>query len=155
MMLREDALRLAHLAAGRPGYALRLADDPDEADRIIGIASDGIELLKEDTVRRFAYAASFRDIRKRGQLRETLQIWQSLFRDLLLISSSENNDELPISFLDLRDDLTGLAAAGSPEVFRAVLSEVNRMITYLNANANLQLLTENLLLNFPDLSGGR
>ena len=155
MMLREDALRLAHLAAGRPGQALRLADDPDEADRITGIAADGIELLKEDTIRRFAYAAAFRDIRKRGQLRETLQIWQSLFRDLLLLSSSEKNTEQPISFLDLQDELKTLAAAGSPEIFRAVLSEVNRMITYLNANVNLQLLMENLLLNFPDFSGRR
>ena len=40
-------------------------------------------------------------------------------------------------------------------MFKAALSEVNRMITYLNANVNLQLLAENLLLNFPDLSGGR
>ena len=155
MMLRQDALRIAHLAAGRAGYALRLADDPEEADRVVGIAADGIELLKEDTIRRFAYAASFKDVRKRGQLRETLQIWQSLFRDLLLISSSGNAADQPVSFLDLQDDLTGLAGKGSPDVFRAALSEVNRMITYLNANVNLQLLMENLLLNFPDLSGGR
>ena len=31
------------------------------------------------------------------------------------------------------------------------LSEVNRMITYLNANVNLQLLAENLLLKYPNL----
>ena len=49
------------------------------------------------------------------------------------------------------DELTGAAAGASPEVFRKALSEVSRMITYLNANVNLQLLTENLLLNFPVL----
>lgn len=151
MMLPDDARRIAHLAAGRAGYALHLAESPDEAERIVSIASDGIELLGEGTVQRFAYAAAFKDVRKRPVLRETLQIWQSLFRDLLLISSSEETEELPISFVDLQDSLTGLAAKGSPEVFRKSLTEINRMIMYLNANANLQLLAENLLLNFPNL----
>ena len=48
MMLPEDARRLAHLAAGRAGYALRLADDPEDAERIVSIARDGIELLQEE-----------------------------------------------------------------------------------------------------------
>ena len=151
MMLPDDALRLAHLSAGRPGYALRLADDPDETERILGIAADGIELLGEGTVRRFAYAAAFKDIKKRPLLRETLQVWQSLFRDLLLLSASGGETEIPVSFLDHREKLEQLAAKGSPEMFRKCLSEINRMIMYLNANVNLQLLTENLLLNFPNL----
>ena len=151
MMLPDDARRLAHLAAGRAGYALRLADTPDEVERIISIASDGVEMLSADTVQRFAYAAAFKDVKKRPVLRETLQIWQSLFRDLLLFSTSEDEDTLPISFTDLRDSLKGLAEKGSPEIFRKSLSEINRMIMYLNANANLQLLAENLLLNFPNL----
>ena len=151
MMLPQDALRLAHLSAGRAGYALRLADDPDEVDRIISIASDGIELLGQGTVQRFAYAAAFKDVKKRPVLRETLQIWQSLFRDLLLISASGEGTKLPISFVDLRENMESLSAKGSPEVFRKMLSEINRMILYLNANTNLQLLAENLLLNFPNL----
>ena len=151
MMLHADALRLAHMSAGRPGYALRLADDPDEADRIVSIASDGVELLSADTLQRFTYAASFRDVKKRPVLREILQVWQSLFRDLLLLSASGEEEDPPISFLDLRSDLEGLAAKGDPEMFRKTLSGINRMITYLNANANLQLLAENLLLNLPNL----
>ena len=151
MMLPEEALRLSHLAAGRAGYALRLADAPDEADRIVGIAEDGIELLQEDTVRRFTYAAAFKDAKKRSALRETLQIWQSLFRDLLLLSSAGDEAEIPISYLDLREELEKLAGKAEPAVFRETLSEVNRMITYLNANVNLQLLAENLLLKFPNL----
>ena len=151
MMLPEDAKRIAHLSAGRAGYALNLADNPDEVERIVGIASDGIELLGEDTVQRFAYAAAFKDVKKRPVLRETLQIWQSLFRDLLLLSAPDGEAEIPISFVDLQDELQTLAAKGSPEIFRKTLSEINRMILYLNANANLQLLAENLLLNFPEL----
>ena len=151
MMLPSDALRLSHLAGGRPGYALRLADNPDDADRIVSIASDGIELLGQGTVQRFAYAASFKDVKKRPVLRETLQVWQSLFRDLLLLSVSTEESDPPISFLDLKGDLENYAAKGSPKIFRESIGEINRMISYLNANVNLQLLSENLLLNFPNL----
>ena len=151
MMLPEEAVRIAHLAGGRPGYALQLADNPDETERILSIASDGADLLSEDTLQRFAYAAAFKDVKKRPVLRETLQIWQSLFRDLLLLSASGDTSDQPLSFLDLRDKLASLSAKGSPELFRKTLSEINRMITYLNANTNLQLLAENLLLNFPNL----
>ena len=151
MMLPDEAKRLAHLAGGRPGQALRLADTPDEAERMVSIAADGLELLRDDTVKRFAYAASFRDIKKRAALRETLRIWQSLFRDLLLLSSSPDESDPPLTFLDLETELAGAAAGASPEVFRKTLTEVSRMITYLNANVNLQLLLENLLLNFPVL----
>jgi DNA polymerase-3 subunit delta' len=151
MMLPEEALRIAHLAGGRPGYALHLADNPDEIERILSIASDGADLLSEDTLQRFAYAAAFKDVKKRPVLRETLQIWQSLFRDLLLLSASGDTSDQPLSFLDLRDKLASYSAKGSPELFRKTLSEINRMITYLNANTNLQLLAENLLLNFPNL----
>ncbi len=150
MMLPDEALRLSHLAGGRPGYALQLADSPDDAERIVSIAQDGIELLGQGTVQRFAYAASFKDVKKRPVLRETLQVWQSLFRDLLLSVSEEGSDS-PVSFLDLKDDLEKYAAKGSPKIFRESVAEINRMISYLNANVNLQLLTENLLLNFPNL----
>ncbi len=151
MMLPDEALRLSHLAGGRPGYALQLADNPDDAERIVSIAQDGIELLGQGTVQRFAYAASFKDVKKRPVLRETLQVWQSLFRDLLLLSVSEEGNDPPVSFLDLKDDLEKYAAKGSPKIFRESVAEINRMISYLNANVNLQLLTENLLLNFPNL----
>ena len=151
MMLPDEALRLSHLSGGRPGYALQLADNPDDAERIVSIASDGIELLGQGTIQRFAYAASFKDVKKRPVLRETLQVWQSLFRDLLLLSVSEEGSDSPISFLDLKDDLEKYAAKGSPKIFRESVSEINRMISYLNANVNLQLLAENLLLNFPNL----
>ena len=148
----EAAKRVAHLSGGRAGYALNLSEDTEEMARIVGLASDGLELLTSDTLQRFDYALPFKDIRKRPVLRETLQVWQSLFRDLLLLSSAENTDEeLPLSFLDLSDEMRELAGKASPEVFRKTLSEVNRMIGYLNANVNLQLLLENLLLNFPAL----
>ena len=151
MMLPSDAQRIAHMAAGRPGYALRLADDPDETGRIMSVAADGVELLSADILQRFAYAAAFKDVKKRALLRETLQIWQSLFRDLLLLSAPGQETDPPISFTDLRGELQALAGKGSPEIFRKTLTEINRMIVYLNANANLQLLAENLLLSFPKL----
>lgn len=144
----EDALRVAHLSAGRVGYAMRLADDPDEIERVMGIARDGVELLGESAQKRFAYALGFKDVKKRPLLRESLLIWQSLFRDLLLLSAG-SAEEQPLSYTDLSSELSAIAAEGSRDEFRVQLSNINKMLMYLDYNANLQLLTETLLLDWP------
>lgn len=144
------ARRAAHMAAGRVGYAFRLIDDPGEMDRIETIASDAIDLLKTDYRSRFAYASDFKDTKKRGQLREILQIWQSVFRDLLLVSSAADQD-LPLSFVTLQDRLTGLASKAASSQFRSSLSALNQSIAYLNGNVNMMLLLENLFLDWPKL----
>ena len=146
----EMARRTAHISAGRAGYALRLADDPDELSRIVGIASDGLDLLESDIPSRFKYAERFKDVKRRGELRETMMIWQSLFRDMMLIASEKTAGvDLPISYVDLESELTDAAVKQTPDTWRKCISELNRLIGYLNANANLQLLTETLLLDWP------
>ncbi|NMB93095.1 MAG: hypothetical protein GYA26_02655, partial [Flexilinea flocculi] len=108
--------------------------------------------LSQNTRQRFRYAEKFKDVRKRGDLRNTLQIWQSLFRDLLLLSTNSNlPGELPLTFVDLKFDLSGIAEKVPSERFLSVLNQINHSMDYLDANVNLQLLTENLLLEWPSL----
>lgn len=149
----ETARRTAHLSAGRVGYAMTLADNPDEISRIVSIAADGLYLLESGVVDRFKYAASFKDVKKRAVLRETMMIWQSLFRDLMILSSedAEEGKDLPISYLDLQSELKQAAEKAPAKQFRACLSEINRLMTYVNANVNTQLLAETLLLDWPNL----
>lgn len=145
----EDSLRIAALSSGRVGFALRLVEEPDEVTRLISIAQEGLELLGQTTVQRFAYATSFKESKTRGALRETLMIWQTLFRDLLLLSFPEHSGEPELSFIDLREQMTDLASKQSGRSFREMLSEINQSLIYLNANVNTQLLIENLLLGWP------
>lgn len=148
----EHAWRIAHLAAGRIGFAVSLLQNEEKADTILETAREGLELLSQNTRQRFRYAEKFKDVRKRGDLRNTLQIWQSLFRDLLLLSTNSNlSGELPLTFVDLKFDLSGIAEKVPSERFLSVLNQINHSMDYLDANVNLQLLTENLLLEWPSL----
>jgi hypothetical protein len=148
----EHAWRIAHLAAGRIGFAVSLLQNEEKADTILETAREGLELLSQNTRQRFRFAEKFKDVRKRGDLRNTLQIWQSLFRDLLLLSTNSNlSGELPLTFVDLKFDLSGIAEKVPSERFLSVLNQINHSMDYLDANVNLQLLTENLLLEWPSL----
>lgn len=147
----ESATRISHLAAGRVGYAVSLLETPEKAERILATAREGLELLTQNTRQRFRFAESFKDVKKRSEVRDILQIWQSLFRDILLISLNNHPKELPLTFTDLQTDLISIAGKTGPNHLRAVISQINRSIDYLDANVNLQLLIETLFLQWPSL----
>jgi len=148
----EHAWRIAHLAAGRVGFAVNLLQNTEKADAILDTAREGLELLMQNTRQRFRFAENFKDVRKRADLRNIIQIWQSLFRDLLLLSTNgDASSELPLTFVDLKFDLLEMAGKVSSERFLFVLNQINHSMDYLDANVNLQLLTENLLLDWPSL----
>ncbi len=86
----EDSARLlAHISGGRPGYALRLMQDPKALDFRTKRLEELNRLLKSTRRARFAYAEKLTDRRKEAEerFRETLQIWLSFWRDVLLCTS--------------------------------------------------------------------
>ena len=146
----SDAERIAKLSSGRVGLALSFAENPEEVERIVGIARDALVLLGQDKRERFHYAENFRDTKKRGSLREILRVWELLFRDILLLSASFNGSAaVPIVFQDLLPELRELSAQFDTKQVRVCTSELGQMINYLNANVNLQMLMENLFLDWP------
>jgi len=112
-------------------------------------AAECLEMFSQNTRERFRYASNFKDYKKRTELREVLQVWQSVMRDLLLLSTDGKLTAQSLTFIDFHSESASLAAKYSTEQFRELIRHLNRSLEYLDANVSPQLLLEELLLNFP------
>src|SRR6185436_8446045 len=81
----EHARLLAHLSGGRPGYALRLSGDQKTLAFRAEKLDDLTRLLAAKQRERFNYAE--RLVKDKDAFRQTLLIWLSYWRDVLLKTS--------------------------------------------------------------------
>ena len=139
----------AHLSAGRVGFAISLLKEPEKAEQMNRTAAECLEMFSQNTRERFRYASNFKDFKKRTELREVLHVWQSVMRDLLLLSTGGKLTAQSLTFIDLCSESASVAAKYSTEQFRELIRHLNRSLEYLDANVSPQLLLEELLLNFP------
>jgi len=148
----QDAHLLAHLAGGRLGYAVQLHDHPDILEQRRAWLDDLLNLLSASRRERFAYAESVARGGDRpaikAALTELYQVWLSFWRDLLLVTSGSS---APLVNLDLASVLHDLVADIDLPTARACAASLERAIERLDANPNMQLLTEVLLLDWPRL----
>ena len=146
----EEATLLAHLSGGRVGYALRLHESPELLEQRQGWIEDLHVLLSATRRERFAYAESTTKRRDRAAARENLKelfsIWLSYWRDLLLVSSGSS---APLINPDCADTLGELARQITPSTARARAADLEQAIGRVDANLNLQLLLEVILLDWP------
>ena len=149
----EQAALLAHLSGGRPGYALRLHQQPDILAQRQTWLDDHRRLLEANRVERFAYADKLTKVKERadkGQMRENLrallETWLSLWRDVLL-SAADSNE--PLANLDCRVEIETLAARVGLDNACRVVDALQRTFDLLDRNVNAQLMMEVLLLDLP------
>lgn len=141
--------KVAHLSAGRTGVAISLMQDSQKAAWMVETAGELLTLFSQNTRERFQFAAAYRDFKKRGDLREVLKIWQSLARDMLLLSAEDRYAAQTLTFLELRPETERTAASLTPKQVRMFAWSISQALEYLNANVSPQLLLEELLLNIP------
>lgn len=157
-LAQDEAALLAHLSGGRVGYALHLHASPDLLAQRLGWLEDLHVLLAASRRERFAYAESLTRSRERerANVRENLRAlyvtWLSYWRDLLLVASGS---QAPLVNLDCSAELHALAEQVDGATARARAADLERAITRLDANPNLQLLTEVLLLDWPRVESFR
>ncbi len=145
---------LAQVSGGRLGLALRLLQEPQRMrERAEGLQALW-EMLHSPLGTRFLYAASLTRERPRedrgllrGELRDLFTLWASFWRDVLLCSSAANT---PLTNPDWQDAIQTLAQRISPAVALAQLRALEKALQRLSS-ANLQLLTEVILLDLPRL----
>ena len=146
--MKPTAHLLAHISGGRPGYALRLMQDKETLDFRTQRLDDLQRLLKSNRRERFAYAEKLTDRKHaaEGRLRDTLLLWLSLWRDVLLCASG---GAAPLTNVDAVAEIEALAGRLSLAEARRQVEAVEEAIDKLERNVNPRLLAEVLLLDWP------
>lgn len=145
----ESARLLAHVSGGRPGYALRLMNDPDALEFRSKRLDDLQTLLKSTRRERFAYAEKLTERKKKDSeenFRETLLLWLSFWRDVLLRAAGS---DAPLSNVDKTAEIETLAGKLSLAEVRKLVSDGEEAIEKLERNVNARLLAEVTLLDWP------
>jgi DNA polymerase-3 subunit delta' len=142
---------LAHISGGRPGYAFRLMDDEEMLKFRNQRLEDLQNLLKSSRRERFAYVEKLTDRKKKGgdseeRTRETLLIWLSFWRDVMLSASGAN---APLANVDRQAEIKAMAGKLPLVEARQLVATAQGAIDQLDRNVNARLLMEVLLLDWP------
>ena len=143
---------IAHLSGGRPGYALRMMQDKDALDFRARRLDDLSGLLKASRRDRFTYAEKLTDRKNEAKerFRETLLLWLSFWRDVLLhVSGTETS----LTNVDRAGEIAALAGRLTLAETRRLVTDVEGAVERLEKNVNARLLAEVLLLDWPKITG--
>jgi DNA polymerase-3 subunit delta' len=140
----DQARLLAHLSGGRVGWALNASED----DTSLRLREDGLgqffELLSASRVARFDFA--YRASRDVPLVRDQLELWSVLWRDLLHICVREESHVVNVDHLD---QLRALARRATLREALDVLQALQITAEQLEANVNPRLALEGLMLKLP------
>ena len=142
---------LAHISGGRPGYALRLLEHQDALEFRARRLADMQILLKSTRQERFAYAEKLTDRKKKDvdaeeRFRETLLLWLSFWRDVLLRAAGS---DAPLTNVDHTEAVETLSASLTLPEVRKLVKDAEGAIDKLERNVNARLLAEVTLLDWP------
>jgi DNA polymerase-3 subunit delta' len=145
--------QLAHISEGCPGRAIDLGRSADLYRKRRERIEEGLDLLHQNLVARFAFSekTSRRNEKmnlNREDLRQMLQAWCGLWRDIYLKLSAL---DVNISNVDFLDEITRSAEGLKPDQALRCLKELHSGLWKLDNNANLRLLLEVILLGWPIL----
>ena len=150
----DEARRLARLAQGCVGWAVRTLEDPAvletrarRLERLAALASASLE-------ERFSYAAELAALvpQQRTALRETLDLWAGWWRDALVREAGR--PELILDADAPASDASGRMSRGE---LVATIRAIHRTAELLDMNVNPRLALEGLMLTLPGQpqSGGK
>lgn len=142
------ARQLAHISDGRPGYAIRLFEQPKLMEMRSSCLEELVHLLSASRRDRFAFAKDASEDKE--SLREMLQVWLTFWRDVLISASGMNRS---ITNLDYSNQVQQLAAAINMASARDQVVAVERTLGQIDRNVNSQLALEVLLMDFPRITG--
>lgn len=142
----DQARLLAHISGGKPVEALAYYQDPALLERRNTLLDELIEVLRGNSVERFAYAE--RISKKPENINSLLEIWISFWHDLLLQSG---NSQTSLQNIDRQQDLDRIGNKIDLETAWNTVELFRKAHLLLEENANLKLTLENLLLQLPTL----
>ncbi len=143
---QEEALLLAHLSGGRPGYARLLHQQPDALEQRAAWLDDQHRLLSADRQARFEYAQTL--AKDKEALKAAIQVWSSYWRDVMLRTAGA---QAPFANLDRQTEIQSLAASLDLPTAQSVVASLDHTLTLLARNVNTRLAAEILLLDLPKI----
>ncbi len=145
----DRAALLAQLSAGRMGWAVRAAADESLLAQRTELLTMLEQAIGQSRIGRFALAESLsKDSKEKDTLRTALSLWQSYWRDVLLVMYSATT---PITNRDHRHAIDQLAVGVSVEDVQRAMAATQRTERYLDGNTNVRLAVEVLMLDLPRL----
>jgi DNA polymerase-3 subunit delta' len=140
----ERARLLAHISGGRPGYARKLVDDATVLEKREERLNDLQTLLPAPRVEKFAYAEKLS--KDKDVMRQTVLIWQSYWRDVMLRVAQA---ETPLVNIDRNMEIEFLAGRLNLSAARRVVNDLESALEKMDKNVNARLIAEVLLLDWP------
>ncbi len=143
---KDEADRLAHISGGRPGYALRLYEQPPLLEQRQAWLEELLRLLASSRAERFAFARE--SVEHPDELRDQLQVWLTFWRDVLItaagISSSLTN-------LDHLTRINQLAEEIGLQDAQFYVNTIENTMERIDCNVNARLAMEVLLMDYPHI----
>jgi DNA polymerase-3 subunit delta' len=142
----ERAHLIAHVSGGRPGYALQLLKNESALEFRAERLADLGQLLSSTRVQKFNYAEKM--VKDKESMRQTLLVWLSYWRDVLLRASGAKT---PIANIDQIETIVSLADRLGLGNARRVVQNLELALKRLERNVNPRLLAEVLLLDLSEV----
>jgi DNA polymerase-3 subunit delta' len=140
----DEAELLTHLSGGRPGYAFRLFQYPEEMSNRKSWLEDQLNLISSNRINRFEYVESM--AKNPQSVSEILKVWLSFWRDVMLRTSNSNS---PITNIDYQEKINELAQRINYEQAYRMVVKLEKVFDNLARNANPRLTLEVLMLDLP------
>ncbi len=150
-----DAELLAAWSGGRIGWALRMIDAPDELAARQDQLAELLALADQPLAARLRWAEERAKAYRAGDqtaVFETLDLWQSWWRDVLLTAAGCPQ---AVVHIDRRHDLTAAAAQYAIPDLHAFVSGISLAAQRLRENVNPQLALEGVVLAMPERQAKR
>lgn len=145
----EQAALLAALSGGRLGWAVRMHADPSALEDRAEKLNDLARLLSATRVHRFAYAEKLARSNGLDSIQDTLELWLSIWRDVLLASARA---QAPLANPDRAADIQQWAARLAPADVSQTIHALRRTSDLLERNVNARLALEVMLLDWPRIA---
>ncbi len=140
----NEAVRLARLSQGRPGFARYLQSHPEFIEQLDAWLDAQIALLGSDRAARFAYAEKL--YRDSDEARSTLEAWLVLWRDIFRKAAGA---KVELSYQGRAAQIETLADQVGLDGARRALQALGRTLEMMDKNVNLRLALEVLMLDLP------
>ena len=149
----QRAQQLAALAGGRQGWAVSAARDSGLFEQQQTYARQLVEALSGSRLDRLlrARALSERWLSQPETVRETLRVWLSWWRDVLLLQLGLVHRIVHLEAGE-QTALTAAARQVNPVATRQALLAIQQTLADLDANVNPRLVLDLLLLRLPGAS---